>query len=69
MISFKNRREQVNMQGAAQRVPRHTISAGEVRASTRYRITSHLVDVFGRPSGMASSSIRLAAQQGIGGNQ
>ena len=33
MFSFKNHREQFNMQGAAQRVPMHTITAGEVRAT------------------------------------
>ncbi len=33
MIRFKNRSDQANMQGAA---PRHTASAGEVRARTRY---------------------------------
>ena len=36
-ILFKNRGEQVNMQGAAQRVLRHTALVGEVRASMRRR--------------------------------
>jgi hypothetical protein len=67
MFSFKNHREQFNMQGAAQRVPMHTITAGEVRASTRHSITSHLVAALGRFGGMASSSVRLIAQQVTGG--
>jgi hypothetical protein len=64
MISFKNRREQVNMQGAAQRAPRHTNLVGEVRATTklRWRLSFRLV-------GTNTRHRRLAAQQGIGGNQ
>jgi hypothetical protein len=46
MITFKNRREQGNMQEAAQRTPRHTALVGEVRASTR-RSRLHAQQVIG----------------------
>jgi hypothetical protein len=49
MFSFKNRREQVNLQGVAQRVPRHTITVGEVRVSTRHCILIAQQVIGGKP--------------------